>query len=290
MEINEQFRDKIQRVANLPTLPQFASRLIQIVNDPLTSSNDVAFIIGQDLSLSAKVLRLANSAFYGVPKSITNINSAVVILGLKVIQAMVLGLAVFDMFPEDKKTARLFNRKAFWLHSLSCGMVAKFLASRIRKFIMFDPEEAFCVGLLHDIGKVVMEQYLHDDFRMALRTAQEKKISIFEAENEALGYNHTNVAEWLTNSWGFPTELQLPLIFHHTPSECPQTQDIIYLCHLSDWLCYELGMNNEKYLPPKLDIDAVKMLKLEDKDIDDLKNNFQKEMEKMIIFFDIATN
>lgn len=79
MEINEQFKDKIQRVANLPTLPQIASRLIRIINDPLTSSNDVAFIIGQDLSLSAKVLRLANSVFYGVPKSITNINSAVVI-------------------------------------------------------------------------------------------------------------------------------------------------------------------------------------------------------------------
>ena len=76
MEISQEFKDKIQHVANLPTLPQIASRLIRIINDPMTSSNDVAFIIGQDLSLSAKVLRLANSAFYGVPKSITNINSA----------------------------------------------------------------------------------------------------------------------------------------------------------------------------------------------------------------------
>ncbi len=203
---------------------------------------------------------------------------------------MVLGLTVFDMFPEDKQTARLFNRKAFWLHSLSCGLIAKFLALRIRKFIMFDPEEAFCVGLLHDIGKVVMEQYIHDDFHMALRTAQEKKISMFDAENETLGYNHTHVAVWLTNSWGFPAELQLPLIYHHIPSESNQFQDIIYLCHLSDWLCYELGMNNEKYLAPKLDLTTTQMLKLEDQDIEDLKNHFQKEMDKMKIFFDIAAN
>jgi HD-like signal output (HDOD) protein len=290
MEINDQFKDRIQHVANLPTLPQIASRLLRIINDPLTSSNDVAFVIGQDLSLSAKVLRLANSAFYGVPKSITNINSAVVILGLKVLHTIVLGLTVFDMFPENKRTADLFNRKAFWLHSLSCGLIAKFLASRIRKFILFDPEEAFCAGLLHDIGKVVMEQYLHEDFHQALLTAQKKNISMFEAENETLGYNHTQVAEWLTASWGLPAELQLPLIYHHSPSDAGQFQDIIALCHLSDNLCYELGMNNEKYIAPKFDIEATQILKLDEKDIDDLKDRFPTEMEKMIVFFDIAHN
>ena len=290
MEINDQLKDRIQHVANLPTLPQIASRMLRIINDPLTSSSDVAFVIGQDLSLSAKVLRLANSAFYGVPRSITNINSAVVILGLKVLHTIVLGLTVFDMFPENKKSADLFNRKSFWLHSLSCGLIAKFLASRIRKFIFFDPEEAFCAGLLHDIGKVVMEQYFHEDFHRALLTAQKKNISMFEAENETLGYNHTHVAQWLTASWGLPAELQLPLIYHHTPSDSNQFQDIIALCHLSDCLCYDFGMNNEKYISPEINTDAIQILKLDQKDIDDLKDNFQLEMEKMKIFFDIAHN
>ncbi len=290
MQINEQIKDKIQHIANLPTLPQIASHLIKIINDPLTSSSDVAFIIGQDLSLSAKVLRLANSAFYGVPRSITNINSAVVILGLKVLHTMVLGLTVFDMFPENKRTANLFNRKAFWLHSLSCALISKFLATRIRKFILFDPEEAFCAGLLHDIGKVVMEQYLHEDFHKALETAQREKISMYDAENAILGYNHTHVAEWLTESWGLPSELQLPLLFHHTPSECCQYQDIVTLCHYADWLCYELGMNNDKYDPPMLDLETIKILKLDNKDVEDLKDLFKKELEKMLVFFDIAMN
>jgi len=290
MEISEQLKDKIQHVANLPTLPQIASKLIRIINDPLTSSGDVASIIGQDLSLSAKVLRLANSAFYGVPKSITNINSAVVILGLKVLHTMVLGLTVFDMFPENKQSAALFNRKAFWQHSLGCGMIAKYLASRIRKFILFDPEEAFCTGLLHDIGKVVMEQYLHEDFHKALETAKTKNIPMIDAENETLGYNHTEVAQWLTSTWGLPAELQLPLIYHHKPTESAQYQDIIALCHLSDWLCYDMGLNNDLYTAPTLNSEVFHILKLEQKDIDTLRERFKDEMEKIAVFFDVATS
>jgi HD-like signal output (HDOD) protein len=289
MEINEQMKDKIRHVANLPTLPQVASSLIRIINDPTTSSNDAAFVVGQDLSLSAKVLRLANSAFYGIPRSITNINSAVVILGLKVLNTIVLSLTVFDMFKSSGKSAELFDHKAFWLHSLSCGLIAKFLASRIRKFILFDPEEAFCAGLLHDIGKVVMEQYMHEEFHKALKYSIDNNVSLFEAEQKTLNFTHSNVAEWLTQSWGLPIEIQLPLIYHHTPSQAVQSQDIIALCHFADWLCYEMGLTIDKRYPaPQLDLEATQVLKLDQADIDELKVQFPKELERSIIFYEIA--
>jgi HD-like signal output (HDOD) protein len=144
--------------------------------------------------------------------------------------------------------------------------------------------------LLHDIGKVVMEQYLHEDFHRALKFAQDNNIPTIDAENQVLKYNHAEVAEWLTNSWGLPIDLQLPLIFHHTPLLSAQCQDIIALCHYSDWLCYDINPTNEKYCTPELQLDAKELLKLEDKDIEDLKERLPKEMEKMIIFFDIAAN
>ncbi len=289
MPVSEQLKDKIEHFANLPTLPQVATRLMSMINNPLTSSSDVAFIVGQDLSLSAKVLRLANSAFYGIPRSITNINNAVVILGLKVINTMVLSLTVFDMFPENRRSAALFNRKTFWVHSLSCGLVAKFLATRIRKVILFDPEEAFCAGLLHDIGKVVMEQYLHDDFHQALEFASRNKIPIFQAENSQLGYSHTDIAEWLTESWSLPTEIRLSLIHHHDPAASIQCQDIIALCHIADWLCYETGMViNGDYQAPELQENCIKLLKLLPQDIDAIKELLPSELEKTSIFFDIA--
>lgn len=289
MPISESLKERIGHFSNLPTLPQVATRLIKIINNPLTSAGDVAFVVGQDLSLSAKVLRLANSAFYGIPRSITNLSNAVVILGLKVINTMVLSLAVFDMFPENNRSAALFDRKAFWIHSLSCGLIAKFLASRIRKVVLFDLEEAFCAGLLHDIGKVVMEQYIHDDFHEALEYALENRIPIFQAESVRLGYSHTEIAQWLTENWGLPAEIRLPLVYHHEPSTSVQCQDIIALCHLSDWLCYETGMViDEAYQPPQLQENSVQLLKLLPQDIDTIKKSLPEELEKTSIFFDIA--
>ena len=291
MPISEQLRDRIEHFANLPTLPQVATRLMSIINNPLTSSSDVAFVVGQDLSLSAKVLRLANSAFYGIPRSITSINNAVVILGLKVINTMVLSLTVFDMFPDDKQTSALFDRKSFWLHSLSCGLIAKFLATRIRKVILFDPEEAFCAGLLHDIGKVVMEQYLHDDFHDALEHATRNKIPIYQAENSTLGYSHTDIAEWLTTSWSLPSEIRLSLMYHHDPQGSVQSQDIISLCHLADWLCYKTGMViSGDYEAPALDENAMQLLKLLPEDIEAIKELLPVELEKTSIFYDVVRN
>jgi HD-like signal output (HDOD) protein len=291
MKINEQLLDKIQHISNLPTLPQIASHLIHVINDPLTSASDVGFIIGQDLSLSAKVLRLANSAFYGIPRSITNINNAVIILGIKVINTMVLSLTVFDLFPENKNAPTVFDRKRFWLHSLSCGIIAKYLAAKVKKLILFDPEEAFCAGLLHDIGKVIMEQYLHDDFQKALALSIEKNITLYDAEMEIFGFSHSDVAEWLTQSWSLPFDIQLPMIYHHTPQNAPQCQEIVLLCHLADLICYEAGMSiDPRYKTPELVPGTVETLKLTPADIEDVKTAYPKELEKLSTFLEIARN
>jgi HD-like signal output (HDOD) protein len=196
---------------------------------------------------------------------------------------------VFDLFPESSRVAKLFDRKAFWLHSLSCGLIAKFLATKIKKFILFDPEEAFCAGLLHDIGKVVMEQYMHQEFHNALQLARHKKIPLFQAESQILGFNHTEVAEWLTNSWSLPNEIQLPLVYHHSLAAIPQYQDIINLCHLSDWLCYETGMViDTSYEHPELQKTSLTSLQLQPSDIDAVKKELPEQIEKTSLFFEIA--
>ena len=288
MPASQELQDKISEITNLPTLPSVAARLMKIVNDPITSSTDVAFVVGQDLSLSAKVLRLANSAFYGMPRTITNINNAVVILGLRVINTMVLSITVFDMFPDDKKKA-LFNRDAFWKHSLACGLICKILASRTKKFVLFDPEEAFCAGLLHDVGKVAMEQYLHDDFRKALAFAKKNTISSVEAEQRTLGYTHADVADWLTAAWELPVELHAPLVYHHKPSETTSCADAVALCHYADFLCYQSGLSiDEGFAAPMLDTKAIESLRITPDDVEYVNQILPDEMKKMKVFFDLA--
>ena len=286
--INKELQSKIENISNLPTLPTVVIKVMKIVNDPSTSASDVAFVVGQDISLSAKILRLANSAFYGIPKAVTNLNNAVVILGLKVINTIVLSLTIFDMFPKDRKTP-LFNRTAFWRHCTSCGLICKFLSARLKKFILFDSEDAFCAGLLHDIGKIVMEQYLHDDFRNALKFARQKKIPFFEAEIKTLGYSHTDVADWLTSQWQLPSQLLAPIIYHHTPKDTQEYLDIVALCHVADYLCYELKLSiDEEYSPPLLDPTIPQMLGISQEDIEALRENLVLELDKVNVFCEIG--
>ncbi len=281
-------QSKIEQITNLPTLPAIVSRVMEIVSDPSSSAGDVAFVVGQDLALSAKILRLANSAFYGVPRTITSINNAVVILGLKVINTIVLSLTVFDLFPHERKSS-LFNRTAFWRHSTSCALICRFLTEKLSKFVLFDAEEAFCAGLLHDIGKVVMEQYLHEDFHKALKHAKQRRLPLHEAERETLGYAHTDVAQWLTSGWQLPIQLQLPLVYHHDPQHTPEHADLVALCHYADFLCHELKLTiDEDYAPPRLDAVSADLLAISDQDIDELSDRLSMELERVNVFCDIA--
>jgi HD-like signal output (HDOD) protein len=281
-------QEKIKRISNLPTLPEIVMRVMRIINNPKTSSREVATAVEQDVALSAKIIRLANSAFYGVPKSVTSINGAIVVLGFKVINTIVLSLTVFDMFPCDKRST-LFNRTAFWRHCTSCALISRYLAQRMSAFFPFEAEEAFCAGLLHDIGKVVMEQYLHEDFHKALRHAKARGIPLYQAEKEAIGYAHTDVAQWLTAGWDLPAPLQLPMAFHHDPENTTGCEAMIALCHYADHLCYDLKLTiDETYAAPPLDPSVVRRLRLTEEDVEIVKLRLVNELDKVAIFCGIA--
>jgi len=279
----DELQNRVKTIANLPTLPHIASRLMRIVNAPATSANTVAALVAQDVSLSAKVLRLANSAFYGIPKSVNTLNGAVVILGFKIIETMVLSLTVFDMFSNGGGKPALFDRRAFWKHSLRCGIISRLLAFRRRKIFALDPEEAFCAGLLHDIGKIVMEQYLNTDFHKALHHARMYGISGFEAEKVVLGYTHCDVASWLTGAWSLPDEILQPLICHHEPEEAGDCADAVMVCHIADIVSKidgeALPDETAGELGPKL-----KTLGLCARDLADIYTEIPAEMEKASLF------
>ncbi len=289
MQRSEALQERIREITTLPTLPQVATRLMHAVNSPETSAADVAAIVGRDMSLAARVLRLANSAFYGMPRTITNLTNAVVILGTKVINTLVLTVTVFDMFPDDKSNGnRLFDRSAFWRHCLGCGVLAKMLSTRIHRNMILDVEEAFCAGLLHDIGKVVMEQYLHEDFRAALKYGAENNVSSVRAEHEVLGFTHCDVADWLTEQWELPLVLRSPMIYHHNPAEASDYKDTVVLCNVADGLCYTAGINiGVGAAPPSGYKENLVCLGIDDSAVDKVIDQFPAELEKASAFLEM---
>lgn len=284
MVINKVLQQKIGSISNLPTLPQISIQLMNIVNDKSSSASDVTAVVSQDISLSAKILRLANSAFYGIPRTVTNINSAVVILGMKVIQTLVLSLTVFDMFPTDNGN---FDRKSFWRHCLKCGFLARLLSERV-VFKRIDPDDAFCAGLLHDIGKIVMEQYLHQDFHTALLYSTASGVCAYEAEKKKLSYTHTDVSQLLVNEWELPAPLVQSIILHHNPVEAEEYRELVYLVHLADHLLYKQKQEDDHCtIVPYLSEDCMQVLGLSDIDIILALQQFGDEMAKMDVFYDL---
>ncbi len=278
---------KIEQIENLPTLPEVANQLLKIINDPTTTAVDVANLISRDLSLTSKVLRLANSAFYGIPRTVTTVQNAVVILGLKVINTMVFSITVVKMFPGDGNHP-LFSRKKFWTHSLACAVLSRQLALRMRKFTLFDPEECFCAGLIHDIGRIVLDQFFHENFLKAIKKSMDGKITLLQAEQDIFGFSHMDVGDWLTSRWELPQDIRIPIVFHHTPGKTEYAREITTLVHLADNLCYDTGY----ILPgidtkPTLDTILVAQLGFTSEDLDAVKATAAEEIEKFHAAFEI---
>lgn len=278
---------KIEQIENLPTLPEVANRLLRIINDPTTTAVDVANLISRDLSLTSKVLRLANSAFYGIPRTVTTVQNAVVILGLKVINTMVFSITVVKMFPGDGRN-EMFSRKKFWAHSLACAVLSRQLALRMRKFTLFDPEECFCAGLIHDIGRIVLDQYFHENFLKAIQKGMEERISLTQAENEVFGFNHTDVGDWLTSRWELPQDIRVPIVFHHSPGKTEYAREITTLVHLADGLCYDVGFGLPGLeVKPALDSALIAQLGFTQEDLEAVKAGAHEEIEKFQAAFEI---
>jgi HD-like signal output (HDOD) protein len=280
-------RKKIEQIENLPTLPEVANKLLRIINDPITTAHDVANLISRDLSLTSKVLRLANSAFYGVPRTVATVHNAVVILGLKVINTMVFSITVVKMFPADGRH-ELFPRKKFWSHSVAVAVLSKLLALRMRKFSLFDPEECFCAGLIHDLGRVVMDQYLHEDFIKAVKLSVADGITLLEAEQKVFGFDHSDVGDWLTARWELPNDIRVPIVYHHRPLQSPEAKEIAGVVHLADALAHSMDFGMPKLkASPMPDAALIASLGLSEEDIEGAKEEALGEIENLVAALEI---
>ncbi len=280
------FQKRIEQIENLPTLPEVANKLIKIINDPTTSAADVAQLIAQDVALTSKVLRLANSAFYGIPRTVTTVHNAVVILGLKVINTMVFSISIVKLFPADGQSA-LFSRKRFWEHSLACGVIAKQLAMKMKKITLFDPEECFCAGLIHDLGRIVLDQYFHEEFVKALQKAKAEKISLVQAEKDVFEFDHTQVGDWLTARWELPQDIRIPIIHHHLPHKAETNKEMITLVHYADGLAYDMGYcMPDLDRKPEINLPFVQLLGFTPEEVEDVKKMVPEEIKKFQASFD----
>lgn len=233
----EKMRRITQRIPSIPTLPEVMTRVIKMVEDPRTTALELAEVIGKDQALTAKILKLANSAFYGFPQKIGTIHLAIVVLGFQSVKDLGLSAAVVETFNESE-IPELFDLHKFWIHTIAVAAGCKLL-SQDKKIAVGG--EIFVAGLLHDIGKLVLTRYLTDEYKEVLQTARRLKLSLVQVENEQLGFNHADVGGWLAEQWNLPRIQVNALLYHHYPWLSYREPNLAMVVNFANLLAYRLG-------------------------------------------------
>ena len=233
---------RIEQVGELPTLPHVVQKLASMIGRPNVSAEEIGALIEKDQVLSAKVLRLANSPFYGFPSRIASVAHAVVVLGLNVVKGLTLCATAFDMM----KNAGM---NELWRHSLGVAITAHILGT---KAALKNPEEVFVAGLLHDIGKVVLYVKWPDVGRQITTAARQSAHSLMESEQKLFDVTHADVGGWLAADWHLPTSLREPILYHHTPAADQGAQLQTAIVHVADILVKGLACGNpgDELVPP----------------------------------------
>ncbi|MBN1970463.1 MAG: HDOD domain-containing protein [Candidatus Delongbacteria bacterium] len=201
----------IKNIKDLPTLPNIIIKIIAVVNDPLSSANDIKKLIENDYVQTARVLKLVNSSFYGFSKNVSKVTTAIVIIGYNEIKNLLISCSVYDVFKKSHKLDnQYFDMQNFMDHSLGTAICARMIGEMLK---YNEPEELFVGGLLHDIGKIILYQYFHEDFIEALKQIGHKVY--FQNEREFIGFTHNEIGLILTEHWSMPEKIRDMVTYHH---------------------------------------------------------------------------
>lgn len=232
-----------QQVQQLPSLSLVVNRVLTLLQRKDVTVSILVAEIQHDQGLTVNILRIANSPFYGLSTRIDNLGDAITLLGLSTLQCIIMAVGVIGHFPPSND--RNFNSHSFWLHAIGTGSCARVLAL----YVGLDAEKAFTVGLLHDIGKVVLAAYFEDDFAQVLAFRDQQDCLIRTAEHSVLGFDHTDIGALVARHWKMPTIVVDAIAWHHKlPSEGIPFAELV---HVADIVCrgLDIGHGGDDLIP-----------------------------------------
>lgn len=224
-------RDMVAGVEHLITLPDVWFRLQSVLKDPNHDWHSVAEVIKYDLSLTAKILKLVNSAYFGLPGKIDRITKAISMIGENELNHLVLGSSVAQAI--DSITATFPNLDDFWKHSVRVAVLGRLIAKSKN---VLHPERLFIAGLLHDMGKLIIHQQSPEIGYLLYATEEQNPYETLELEHKLLGFGHAEVAAQLAKNWHLPDALSSTLLYHHNPEAANEYIFDANIIHVSNAL------------------------------------------------------
>lgn len=238
MDVEQRLQRLVREVRDLPALPESTLKVMHLTDDPRTNAADIARALSVDQAMTARLLKLANSAFYGGMRRVATVTDAVVLLGQRTVRNMAMALSCQEMLGRALPGYGM-NTGDLWRHSFCCAYAAQCLARRAGYRVA---EEAFVGGLLHDIGKVIINLYLQAEFAKVSKLAALASLPFMEAERLVLGFDHAEAGARVLEKWNLPAPLVASVRFHHAPQDQPAPSPLTAIVHLADVQCLMMGV------------------------------------------------
>ena len=254
--------------------------LIAVINNPRSNVKDLKVIIEKDPSLSARLLRLANSTYYSFGRRIDKIQDAIVGIGFNTVKELALSQKIGEIF-QKKEILYGYSRTALWENSVAVGTCCNLIYMRELK----KPGDIiYSVGLLHNLGIIIEDQFMQDKFKEALVRSQNEKCNLAEAEKIVMGFDHSKIGGALTSDWNFPQESFSAIAYHHEPDKVEgEFKEIVSVLYISDYICQrnEIGYCDAIY-ENKTDYEnCLKFLKITEESMNNTIENVQQKIQKM---------
>lgn len=227
----------VSAIKAFPGMPATAVKLLALIDNPAMRVSQIERILRQDPGLTANVLRLANSAYFGIPSKVGSIRQAVILLGLKRLIQMVIAACVGAIMDQSVPGYDL-SPGELWRHSLAVSVAAEGLAKELQ---IEAAEETFTAALLHDVGKLVLGKFVKDDLKQ-IQTAVSQGISFEVAETIVLGINHADVGARILTNWSLPLEIVQAIEFHHAPQNAENKSTMLDIVHVANFISMMIGI------------------------------------------------
>jgi len=228
----------LQSIQTLPPFPAVIQRALQLVNDPNTSAQEIVDVIQYEPSITASILKLCNSAYFGLRCTVHSLREAVVMIGFDQLLEIILSLESARFFYAPCKGYDL-EEGDLWRHSVGCALSSRIISKRLHREVK---PALFTAALLHDIGKMVLSQFIKDYFQEIKKLIRDESLSFTEAEKKVLDIDHAELGGKITEQWHFPKSIVSAVRYHHNPLLASEDQDLVRIVYLSDIVSLFAGL------------------------------------------------
>lgn len=270
---------KLVNKSDISSIKQVVTEILRIIKDESSSARDLRNIVEKDPPLCANVLKLANSAQYGYPKSISDIQEAIICIGFDAVRELALNQKVCELFMKED-TIHGYSRLSLWKH---CSAVALCCKMIYRREFRERGDNIYVAGLLHDLGIIVEDQFFREMFEQALKKSAQEEINLYTAEKATLKIDHAAISRAVADDWDFPDELVHAMGFHHEPTEVEEDfKRVVFTVYVANYICQreKIGYVDSPFRDMKLFNKCLSSLGIKAKAVDIIVEELKEEIKK----------